>query len=454
MKLKLALILAALLVVPGAAFAGDGVHAPTGTGETGLFTLFTGQTLPQGQWSFSFQFNNWDRTVIRDGGAGLGSQFSNKWDYDWNRLSASVGYGITDTFELSLMLPYENFDGSGNNRYGRINGRNYVNKIDSDGVGNLRLGAKWRVWEEGDNRFALNAFIEAGGDDDEGVVTGDTGFGLGTAYELGNWAFNLGYRDPGDPDNGLKVSTELLAGIGYAATVNDHFDWITELAATVYLDSDVAQDDVYDLISGGRLWFGENENWAFDFAARVNLDQLSDTDEFCPIGGLVGISFFPRFAREKALAAVVEPPPPPPVVAPIAPPPAPEPKPEPKVEPVPPPPPPPPVIEEECLFALNSTRVDNRCKATLDEVALRMKEESERSALVIGYTDSTGSEASNLRTSERRAEAVKNYLVTRHAIDPSRITVEGRGEADPAGDNSTREGRTQNRRARIILRVQ
>jgi OOP family OmpA-OmpF porin len=112
------------------------------------------------------------------------------------------------------------------------------------------------------------------------------------------------------------------------------------------------------------------------------------------------------------------------------------------------------VIEEECLFALNSTRVDNRCKATLDEVALRMKQEAKRSALVIGYTDSTGPEASNLRVSERRAEAVKSYLVTRHAIDPSRITVEGRGEAEPVGDNTTREGRAQNRRARIILRVQ
>ena len=477
MKSKLLCAVLALVLLPGFALADDGVHAPTMTGETGLFTLFTGQTLPQGNWSFGLHYNNWDRTVIRDAFAAPNSQFSSQWDYDLHRLNASVGYGITDNFELSLMLPYDSLDASDNNRFGRVNGRSFVNRIDADGVGNLRLGAKWRVWQEGDNRLALNAFIEAGGDDDEGIATGDTGFGAGLAYEKSNWAFNLGYRDPGDPDNGFEVSQELLAGVGYAASVREHFDWITELAITSYLDSDVEQDDAYDLTTGGRLWFGEAKDWAFDFGLRTNLEHLSDTDEFCPIGGLVGIAFFPRLAREKALAAE---------------------KAEQErlaaeaeakrlaeeerkrleeeerkrreeeerrrreeeearrraEEAVPPPPPPPPVIEEVCHFASNSTRVDNRCKATLDEVALRMKEDAERAALVIGYTDSTGGERSNLRTSERRAEAVKSYLVTRHAIDPSRITTEGRGEADPVGDNSTRDGRKENRRARIILRVQ
>jgi OOP family OmpA-OmpF porin len=111
------------------------------------------------------------------------------------------------------------------------------------------------------------------------------------------------------------------------------------------------------------------------------------------------------------------------------------------------------VIEETCLFASSSARVDNRCKATLDEVALRMKDESDARALVIGYSDATGSEATNQKISERRAEAVKEYLVTRHGIDPSLITVEGRGEADPVGDNATAAGRAQNRRAVIRLTI-
>src|SRR5699024_12810583 len=49
--------------------------------------------------------------------------------------------------------------------------------------------------------------------------------------------------------------------------------------------------------------------------------------------------------------------------------------------------------------------------------------------------------------SEQRAEAVKEYLVQRHGIDPSRITTEGRGSADPVASNDTDEGRRENRRA-------
>jgi len=67
---------------------------------------------------------------------------------------------------------------------------------------------------------------------------------------------------------------------------------------------------------------------------------------------------------------------------------------------------------------------------------------------VLGYTDNTGSPASQQKISEQRAQAVKNYLVTRHGIDPSRITTEGRGSADSTGNPE------QDRRAVVILTVQ
>jgi outer membrane protein OmpA-like peptidoglycan-associated protein len=102
-----------------------------------------------------------------------------------------------------------------------------------------------------------------------------------------------------------------------------------------------------------------------------------------------------------------------------------------------PPPPPPPErreVERICHFGPGSARVDNACKAILDEVALLMRDRSEATALVIGYSDTSGSEAANMRISQQRAENVKNWLVTRHGIDPSRITVEARGEAEASGD--------------------
>ena len=103
--------------------------------------------------------------------------------------------------------------------FGRINGRFFFNEIDASGFGNLRVGGKWRVFGSDDDsrHFGVGAFIEVPtGDDDEGVASGDTGFGANLAWDVGGWAFNLGYRDPGDPDDadvaGLEVPQELLAG--------------------------------------------------------------------------------------------------------------------------------------------------------------------------------------------------------------------------------------------------
>jgi OOP family OmpA-OmpF porin len=62
-----------------------------------------------------------------------------------------------------------------------------------------------------------------------------------------------------------------------------------------------------------------------------------------------------------------------------------------------------------------------------------------------GYTDSVGPASYNLELSQRRAEAVKQYLVNA-GIDPSRLVAKGYGEADPIASNKTPEGRAQNRR--------
>ena len=55
-------LLLSLLIVPSGLGAQQ-ASAPTVTGETGLFTLIDGWTVPQGEWSFGFYYNNWDRLV-------------------------------------------------------------------------------------------------------------------------------------------------------------------------------------------------------------------------------------------------------------------------------------------------------------------------------------------------------------------------------------------------------
>ena len=304
-----------LLVLILVAFCAGGLpafaqlsSAPTATGETGMFTLLDGWTLPKGEWSLGFYYNNWDRLVAPVPG-GVTRPLSDDWDYDWNRLSASVGYGLTDRFELSVMVPYEDFSASDNRHLGYVNGRSFSNKIDGSGIGNIHVGAKYQLFGNVDEGTALslNAFVDLPtGDEDEGIVTGDTGFGVGVNWNFAqNWLARLGYRDPGDA-NHFDVSEELQAGLGYSAAINERFDWITELAATFNQGGDSNADDAFDLTSGGRYWFGESHTWAVNFALRLELNQLSDTDEHCPVGGLIGLTLMP----DRRPVAVVPPPPP------------------------------------------------------------------------------------------------------------------------------------------------
>lgn len=87
-------------------------------------------------------------------------------------------------------------------------------------------------------------------------------------------------------------------------------------------------------------------------------------------------------------------------------------------------------------------------KATLDELAQLIKDINLEVVVAVGHTDSIGTEAYNLKLSERRAQAVKAYLVSK-GIDASRIYTEGKGEAQPIASNKTAEGRAKNRRVDI-----
>jgi outer membrane protein OmpA-like peptidoglycan-associated protein len=410
---------------------------PTVTGETGLFTLLSGDTLPRGGWSFGLYYNNWDR--LFDLPAGFGRGDTDELSLDWNRLSASLGYGLTDRWELSVAVPYEDFNFDEDDVIGRPD-------LDGSGLGNARVGTKFRLLGEPGTdgaRMALNLFAELP-TGDEDVASDDTGFGAGLDWSASNWVFAVGYRDVGD--DGL-FNSELTAGLGYASPISDRFDWITEVVGSFYdVDDDTGFDlnDAVDLTTGGRLWLGEDQNWAFNFALRTDLTQLADIDEHCPIGGLIGLTLFPRLFEEE----VIPPPPPPP-----PPPPTPEPEVTPAPTPPPPPPPPPapaPRPEERVTvnFPPGSARLSNIAKAKLDEVALKMKQDPDLRAQVLGYSDTSGSADANQRMSEQRAQAVKNYLVTRHGIDPSRITTEGRGSAESTGDAES------DRRAVVILTVQ
>lgn len=110
-------------------------------------------------------------------------------------------------------------------------------------------------------------------------------------------------------------------------------------------------------------------------------------------------------------------------------------------------------IAANMLFAFDSAELTDDAKAVIDERINRFKGQAKLTAImeVDGYTCSMGPEAYNQKLSERRAQAVANYIAANAVnIKASDIKVVGKGEADPVASNDTKEGREKNRRVEII----
>ncbi len=102
------------------------------------------------------------------------------------------------------------------------------------------------------------------------------------------------------------------------------------------------------------------------------------------------------------------------------------------------------------LFDVNSDRIKPESAGALKDIATVLKENSEIKVKIVGHTDGDGDEKTNLSLSEKRAAAVKNYLVKTHDISESNLITEGKGETQPVDKNTTVEGKANNRRVEFI----
>jgi len=102
------------------------------------------------------------------------------------------------------------------------------------------------------------------------------------------------------------------------------------------------------------------------------------------------------------------------------------------------------------LFDIDSSVLKPEARQLLDEVAEVLMKYPDTDVLVKGHTDNTGSETHNLQLSERRSEAVRNYLLTRN-VSAARLRAMGFGESMPVADNATSAGRQQNRRVELQI---
>lgn len=149
----------------------------------------------------------------------------------------------------------------------------------------------------------------------------------------------------------------------------------------------------------------------------------------------------------------------------------------------PPPPPPPPVEEKVCpqcaecpacppppvvvapkpaiiekgrqtldvKFDFDKSTVKNVYQKDINDLIEVMKDYPDLNVIIEGHTDSIGTDAYNKNLSQERATAVKAYMVDKGGIDAGRMKAIGYGEEKPIASNSTKEGRSQNRRVEAAV---
>ena len=103
------------------------------------------------------------------------------------------------------------------------------------------------------------------------------------------------------------------------------------------------------------------------------------------------------------------------------------------------------------LFASDKSELLPDARTRLDQVANALMATKERHIVVEGFTDSRGSDAHNQDLSKRRAESVRQYIVSR-GYNGDLVTSEGMGKASPVADNASAEGRANNRRVEIVVK--
>lgn len=102
------------------------------------------------------------------------------------------------------------------------------------------------------------------------------------------------------------------------------------------------------------------------------------------------------------------------------------------------------------LFDIDKTTLQPQAKTDIAQLAASLKNNPETNILVVGHTDNTGTAAHNMDLSIRRAEAVKAYAIA-NGVAASRLNTQGKGDTEPIADNTTVDGRSQNRRVEIVI---
>jgi OmpA-OmpF porin, OOP family len=108
------------------------------------------------------------------------------------------------------------------------------------------------------------------------------------------------------------------------------------------------------------------------------------------------------------------------------------------------------VSTQGIYFDTGSDRIRPESTPTLKEIGQMLQEHPELKLTIVGHTDNVGGAAFNQALSEKRAQAVREFLVSTYGIEPSRVAAKGMGATKPVASNDTPEGRQNNRRVELV----
>lgn len=110
-----------------------------------------------------------------------------------------------------------------------------------------------------------------------------------------------------------------------------------------------------------------------------------------------------------------------------------------------------PSLRLNIQFDHDKSNIKPEFRGEVDKAAEFLAQYPGMDAIIEGHTDSNGTDSYNIGLSQRRADTVRQALITHHGISPSRLTAIGYGESRPIATNSTENGRYTNRRVMVVI---